>query len=197
MSESSQHRDAQLSRADSVTVIVHFLNEERVESLEDWIIEATGLDTTNGLAAKVSDLAFEPGSMPRYSLTVTERRIEWGASGESIEFVLTTAGDRATEAALAFAFAELAQWLRRHTRAVPDVPDEQSVVRHAKWAACVSNNDLSSEDFEVLGVEKEPGTAIVRLLHAPSQTLYTVRLSIVDDVVHRSSIKWERLLNAD
>ncbi len=192
MLEPSEIDSSHVSRADSAIVVVQFLDEERVESVEDWVIQVSGLQSTEGLAAQVINLARQPGAMPRYSLAVTERRTEWGAAGESIEFLLRTAGDRATDAVLALAFAELAHWLRRRVVPEPPVLESDSAERHARWAVCVNNAAVRVDDLEVLGLDSEPGGAVVVLQHAPTRTRYTVRLSTVGDGVHQSTIKWER-----
>jgi len=191
MSESAPTDESHLCRADSVLIVVQFLDDERVESVEDWVLEAGGLQTIDGLAAKVLALASEPGAMPRYTLSTTENRVDWGAAGESIEVLLRTAGDRAFDAALAAAFAELARWLRRRVSSQV-APSEDSVERHARMTLCVRYKWLRAQDLQTRRITTDEGRAVVALHHAPTQTLYTVRLRTIDDVVHLAAITWER-----
>lgn len=181
------------ARADSLTLTIDFLSQDRTEVVEQWIVQSDGLRSTDGLMPELESLANSPGSTPRYSLEVTERRVEWGASGESLEILLRTAADRAVEVGFTVAVNTFVSWLQRRTSARTHTMDDQSAERHAKIAVVLKDSSISTEDLTTKSMSNSETSATIVLWHEESRTRYTVTLRGIGGTVHQSRVKWERV----
>lgn len=187
--------------ADQVRVEVRFKSWlDADDEPEFWVLESDGAEwSKDWLSRQLVELAAFDAERSccgrgNYTLDVTDRKTEWGASGAAVEAILTLSQNLLSEAtwvALGALGQKLATRLKeKHPDwSAPPMTQEQAR-ESAKWAVLMRYRELTHETLDIRSVEfVDDRTVHVVLKETTSGLTYTVEIVGHSESVRRSRIR--------